>query len=207
MMKSTLKNVITSAMLLISGHLYSAGNTVVTQTACVGNIVGDCNVSMTSTAGRLRGDVLRMNLTNVQAQKLGKSGSIKVPDIGAVDLYQYGNREIIFASLSLTNQALNPHGMSVPLLRILAESKGRFPWANSLVIVGQVEPGKDRTKAQVTVLSETSSEMVDLKNAKPISYAGVSPQVVRVTIPASKNQKAQVLTVDFQKVKSQRAMR
>lgn len=206
MVNKIIKAGVAAFAFMISGMVFATGNTVVTQTGCVGNLQGDCNGTFTSTApaGRLRGDVIRMNLTGVASQKLGNAGQIKVPDIGAVDLYQYGDREIVFASFSLTNADLNPQGMSIPLRRILAESRGKYLWANSMVLVGQVERSQNRQAAPITVLSETFSEMKDLRNAQPISYKGIAPQVVRVTIPASKNQGTQIITIDFKKIKSAR---
>lgn len=180
-----------------------AGRDVATNvwTCCIGACQGTVCILQTALGSHARGDVIRMNLTGIEVTNLQNHGTIKVPDIGSIDVYRLGNNQVVFASFSLTNLGLNPEELSVPLRRIILEAKAKNPKMESMIWVGQVMPGQAIAgQTQVQELTESYTDLQDLSAALPITYTAIGTKAVKVTIPASKNKPAQTITVDFKQI-------
>lgn len=199
--------------LTLAPELIAGGNTTVV--SCC-NVVGN-NINVTfaggctcvaGTGGRSRGDTAKWNLAGRTPTQLNTKigGTVKVPNAGSWDLYQYGDIKIILATLYMKDTSKNPQvpGMD----SIVKKAAQKQPWAKTMIWIGRALPAPKSTKPtdviEFTEVQETYTDLDNLSGVMPIKYDPVNIQKVKFTIPASKNAPKQVATIDFNPIKKQK---
>ena len=193
--------IITALSAFISIGVLNASSGTPTISCCnaTGNnivLIGPCTCIAGSVGGRERGDIVTLNLAGSTAKTLptttGTAGKISVPNAGEMDLYQFGEIRIVFASFYLQNKDLNPK-VSEDLEKIINAAAKNNPWAKTMVWVARALP----KEPAFTEIQETYIGLDDLSKATPISYQVINSKTIAFTIPASKNAGEQVITADF----------
>ncbi len=211
-MKNRLKTYAIFCIAMLSGSLYAGRDANIVNCCSYGGMVvtvtgGSCTCTVIQGgSGRARGDVFYMDLHDIPTKILmSGNGTIQIPQVGSIDVYQYGSNEIIVGSFSLKNLNLNPKNLTPQLKRIFAQAKAKFPWGQSLVWVAQVTPNQlnPRNRLQVVEITETVVDTADLSQAEPIAYQTMSPTEVKITIPKTKNAEPQSFTIDFKPIKKE----
>jgi hypothetical protein len=202
-MKKIIAIITLSALITGTGINASSNTTIISCCNATGNnivLVGPCTCIGAVHGGRARGDQVTYDTRGIMAKPLittqGAVGAISVPKAGEVDLYQFGDIKIIFASFYLQNQKLNPK-VSPAMQKIITAAAQKNPWAKTMIWVGRQLP----KEAMYIEMQETYTGMEDLAQASRISYEVVNSKKIQFTIPASKNAGEQVITADFSPIK------
>ncbi len=227
MVNNTRKAVI-SAFALIAGSSLFAGRDANIVNACsfggqtvtvsggactTGDITqgGGAQISAPAGAsGRARGDIGRMNLQGLQVHMIQtrSAGNIQVPQVGQIALYGYGQNELVVATFSLKNENLNPNAIerSNVIKRIIRQAASKYPWAETMVWVGQVTPGQGaRNNMEVVEVTETVTNLQDMSKVESIPFEGLDEQALEITIPATRNAKSASFVIDFKPINKESA--